>query len=235
MSTILVDGIERPIHNAEGRLIHQTEEGLVNFWRWFGNSQGVDRDGRPKVYYHGTGVWELPDRQLGDVREFNRRASSEIGRRRPSLDHVGVWFSDNPGPGGAEMYAGRAGVIYPVYLRFLDYKRTTFNQMARTAFRLGHGEPPEDEMAKPTEIEPYRHWLREAGYDSIQIFHDVDRDDFSTEFREQTVIVVLEPHQIKSAIGNSGRFCQDSACIDDHLPPKKQLRKQADNEMEISP
>jgi hypothetical protein len=34
--------------------IHPTEEGVRNFWKWFGNSKAVDDDGRPIVVYHGT-------------------------------------------------------------------------------------------------------------------------------------------------------------------------------------
>lgn len=54
VSTIRVDGRDRPVHNSEGRLIHADEAGIVDFWRWFGNSATVDGEGRPLVLYHGT-------------------------------------------------------------------------------------------------------------------------------------------------------------------------------------
>jgi hypothetical protein len=52
--TVVIDGIERPTRNSEGRLIHDTLEGVANFWRWFGDSRVVDAEGRPLVVYHGT-------------------------------------------------------------------------------------------------------------------------------------------------------------------------------------
>jgi hypothetical protein len=52
--TITVDGKERPTTNSNGQLIHQTEEGIRNFWKWFGDSKVVDSQGRPLVVYHGT-------------------------------------------------------------------------------------------------------------------------------------------------------------------------------------
>ena len=52
--TIVIDGVIRPTRNSEGRLIFPTEEGLRNFWKWFGDSAIVDNKGRPVVMYHGT-------------------------------------------------------------------------------------------------------------------------------------------------------------------------------------
>lgn len=58
--TIEVDGVQRSTRNSEGNFIFQgsdkftAEEGIRNFWRWFGDSTTVDEEGRPIVYYHGT-------------------------------------------------------------------------------------------------------------------------------------------------------------------------------------
>lgn len=49
-----VDGVSRPIHNSAGRRIHATDDGIINFWRWFDGSEAVDDQGRPLVVYHGT-------------------------------------------------------------------------------------------------------------------------------------------------------------------------------------
>lgn len=51
---IEVDGVERPTNNANGERIARGATQLRNFWRWFGDSQMVDSDGRPLVFYHGT-------------------------------------------------------------------------------------------------------------------------------------------------------------------------------------
>ena len=45
--TITIDGVERPTRNSNGQPIHPTEEGIRNFWKWFGDSQVVDLNDRP--------------------------------------------------------------------------------------------------------------------------------------------------------------------------------------------
>lgn len=52
--TINIDGIERPTTNSTGKPIAKSEAALRNFWKWFGNSKVVDKNGRPLVVYHGS-------------------------------------------------------------------------------------------------------------------------------------------------------------------------------------
>ncbi|HHO0790073.1 TPA: PLxRFG domain-containing protein [Aeromonas hydrophila] len=66
--TIDVSGVERPTINHDGQPIHQTEEGLRNFWRWFGNSLMRDGAGNPVVVYHAT---------ESDITAFNTRDAVE--------------------------------------------------------------------------------------------------------------------------------------------------------------
>ena len=42
---LTIDGIERHTTNSDGKPIAQTEEGIKNFWAWFGDSQVVDNEG----------------------------------------------------------------------------------------------------------------------------------------------------------------------------------------------
>ncbi|HNY32819.1 MAG TPA: hypothetical protein PKO15_18190 [Fibrobacteria bacterium] len=49
-----IDGVSRPTKNSAGRPLAQDEEGVRNFWRWFGDSKVVDEAGNPLVVYHGT-------------------------------------------------------------------------------------------------------------------------------------------------------------------------------------
>ena len=53
-STVNVYGKERPTTTSLGTLISSTEDGVRNFWDWFGNSKQVDKDGKPLIKYHGT-------------------------------------------------------------------------------------------------------------------------------------------------------------------------------------
>ncbi|MBK8168264.1 MAG: hypothetical protein IPK64_20135, partial [bacterium] len=80
-STIMVDGVARPRTDSAGKSIHPTDGGIRNFWRWFGDSKVVDRQGRPLVVYHGT---------VNDIEQFDpARASieSDIG--------AGFYFTNN--------------------------------------------------------------------------------------------------------------------------------------------
>lgn len=52
-ATINIDGKERPTTNSNGQPIATTEQGLRNFYKWFGDSKVVDEQGRPLVVYHG--------------------------------------------------------------------------------------------------------------------------------------------------------------------------------------
>ena len=67
--TIVIDGVIRSTRNGNGRLIHPTEEGVRNFWKWFGDAVTVDRRGRPVVMYHGTSR---------DITEFRPQQANAI-------------------------------------------------------------------------------------------------------------------------------------------------------------
>ncbi len=44
----------QPHVNSANRPIAFTEEGVRNFWKWFGRSKVVDKEGCPRVVFHGT-------------------------------------------------------------------------------------------------------------------------------------------------------------------------------------
>jgi ADP-Ribosyltransferase in polyvalent proteins len=50
---IEIDGHLKATKNSLGDLIHETVNGIENFWRWFGQSKSVDEHGRPLVFFHG--------------------------------------------------------------------------------------------------------------------------------------------------------------------------------------
>lgn len=58
----------KPTTNSLGNPIHHTQEGIDNFWRWFGNSKCVDEQGRPLVFYHGTNA---------NFKEFSHRLKGD--------------------------------------------------------------------------------------------------------------------------------------------------------------
>jgi hypothetical protein len=77
---IEINGKDRWTINSDGSPIALTEEGVRNFWRWFGDSKVVDEDGKPLVLYHGT---------TGDFTSF------DLSKANPESDlGVGVYMSN---------------------------------------------------------------------------------------------------------------------------------------------
>lgn len=81
---ITISGTKRPTHNSNGDLIYPTVQGIVNFYKWFGNSKIVDNKGRPLVVYHGSRTKEI----------FNIFNNGQ-GRSDSKLYIGSYWFTDN--------------------------------------------------------------------------------------------------------------------------------------------
>ena len=182
-------------------------EGTDNFKSWLGDSKAVDAQGKPLVLYHGTIIrpHSAKVKSMGDIKAFDRLFTTQF--RRPSVDTVGVWFSTNPGDGGAGMYAGNGdgSVIYPVHLSIKNPQETTFELLLRRA-RLLHNGEDDGRMIGEAEVNAYRKWLEDMGKDGIKIVHDEWAANGSAEFKDQGVWIALHPEQIKSAIGNRGTY-----------------------------
>lgn len=71
--------------NSEGNLIHNTPRGIYNFWKWFGRSKVVDKQGRPLVVYHAGGFDEFPEdiahtpMHFGTLQAAQDRAATKAG------------------------------------------------------------------------------------------------------------------------------------------------------------
>lgn len=78
--TLVVDGRERPVRNSLDQPLHWSEEGVRNFWRWFGDSKAVDGDGRPLVVYHAT----------------NEKFTEFKAGEKDGLSGKGIYFSEYP-------------------------------------------------------------------------------------------------------------------------------------------
>lgn len=189
-STIEVDGVKRPTTNNEGNPIHPTEEGVRNFWKWFGDSKVVDENGEPLVVYHGT---------KGNFSEFKRAAGARFD---------GGWFGDGfyltASPELASAYAmrerdgsvtSRPSSVMPVYVKMENPYRVNLSELSHseaTNFTQQYGGNAGFEA-----------WLAENGYDGVIGYLDPEVAGDGAGMWE---IVVFRPEQIKSATGNSGAF-----------------------------
>lgn len=100
-ANIEVDNALKPTTDSEGRVIYSgyegpemfgmqtrpTQEGLTNFWRWFGKSKTVDSNKRPLVFYHGTAA---------DITQFRpKQAGAVFMTRNPKFAEGFAGYSDN--------------------------------------------------------------------------------------------------------------------------------------------
>ena len=81
-----VDGVMKHRYNSEGKPIHSTDEGIRNFHRWFGDSDSVDEQGRPKVFHHGTPALSRTQTESTPL-PFNEFKHSGSGVHSFSQDH----------------------------------------------------------------------------------------------------------------------------------------------------
>lgn len=101
--TINVDGIDRPTMNSNGKPISKVDGGLRNFWRWFGDSQVIDADGRPLVVFHGTRS------------SFDSFSLDNQGKSNGLIFSRGIYMTGNPAYAGMMTRGEAGGNIMPVY------------------------------------------------------------------------------------------------------------------------
>jgi hypothetical protein len=196
--TVVIDGIERPTRNSEGQPIHDTVEGIRNFWAWFGDSKAVDGDGRPVVIYHGTDA---------SIKSFEPSTSGTLGQ--------GIYFANNEASArayGDNVVAANVSLQSP-WVVALDsdsegaIKEDFDSPCVEAVLGLPGGRKMLDAARYGTGMYDYRlqRVLMEAGHDGIIGTYP----DGSREY------VAFRPEQIKSATGNSGRFDPSSASLTD--------------------
>lgn len=192
--TIDVDGKERSILNSNGQRIHATEEGILNFWRWFGDSKTVDAEGRPLVLYHGTSadfdVFETSKEgiHLGTAAQANMRVSGQGKNLMPVYLKINDWqrSKDLDGKWASKVKAAKAakkdGIVYLNRYEGINY-----------------------ETIERAEAEGFS--LNKASDTAVKSFASELNDSY----------IVFSGAQIKSAIGNSGLFASDSNSLTDQL------------------
>jgi hypothetical protein len=169
------------------------EQRDANFREWFGESKVVDESGAPLVVYHGT------------ARDFESFDPTKFGANtRATNDELGFFFTSKPflsdnyaelaGKGGWNNAEPGSPVVYPVHLSIKNpktYKTATEFYRDGDARAGNHGAWREDLIAQ--------------GYDGVVV-----RGDFEE-------VIVFDPKQAKSAIGNSGKFDPNSASLTDPI------------------
>jgi hypothetical protein len=179
-----VGGAMRPRLNSLGQPIHPTEEGIRNFWRWFGKSQAVDDAGRPLVVYHGT---------QADIEAFRPSNTGIVGPAIYTTD-VPDYASDY-----ATRMGGSGGNVMPLYARIESQIPVSHVNKTPEEFfsRLDpSGKLPDADVVNKA---------RQEGFDGVFVNSTIDpNNDYLTSSTRE--IVGFSPFQFKSAIGNTGAF-----------------------------
>ena len=220
---INVEGVERPVTDSEGRPIHPTQEGVRNFWRWFGDSEAVvavnadtgqpvrsskePRRVLPQVTYHTT---------------RNNFGAFEVGRKTINSGTFGDWETSRaavfvtPDISASQAYGTQGGDfveganVMPLYVKIEKPLDLTYGVSEQDAQQLIDAGMPERfvyntlgnwAMFDGAEGRDTVKIIKRAGYDSV-IFND-ENPDTGESF---VSYAVFNPNQIKSAIGNTGAF-----------------------------
>lgn len=212
VTEVEVDGVMRSALNSEGRPIHWSEEGVRNFWRWFGDSKAVDKDGKPLVVYHGSPDmrWVKESGVFSTMKERMLRFGATPESKTAALAERGYFFTD----------AQRVARSYADPRRAFDYQAaeegviavylSTKNPVEFDAKGL-HWREAQAKISKENFIAQ----AKKDGHDGVILRNVRDNYDSRDTGRDpaSNVYVAFDPTQIKSATDNRGSFDQAEANI----------------------
>lgn len=197
--TINVDGKERPTTNSDGQSIADTDEALRNFWRWFGNSKVIDKNGRPLVVYHGT------DKRFNEFKpQKGLRGNALTGNLREVTPKVFYFTPDeNYAKSYGETKNSVKNYLMPVYLK-ADYLNTM------TSFADVEEYTTDTEQQFENEEKQFWQYLEDPEF--LEKYKE-DWTGAKFESYDGVEYAVFDPAQIKSATGNIGTYDPKSADI----------------------
>ena len=173
-----------------------------NFRNWFGASEVVDEEGDPLVVFHGTASKE-------PLTHFDRE------RQGQTAGVKGGFFFTSVEDIARDVYAWRGnGQVLEVYLKIerpltLDGYFEATGKDRYTEMNDGRWDPTNFFDNCDVEILEY---ANKHGYDGI-IFKDETGDDGAN-----TLFIVFDDSQIKSATANSGLYLESGSLTDSEKP-----------------
>jgi len=194
-----VSGKKQPTKNELGEFISSSIEGIINFWKWFGDSKTIDSKGRPKVFYHQSQT---------KISEFFKTK----GIKRPTYSQAkeGIYFSDDKNVTEAKYKKNDKGQLVSAYLKienplnlgtndamYFNGDKVQYAKIVTANFKksmAGEKEDADPDIILYTISKKASNWLSKNGYDGL-----IGADG------EHKEIVVFNPAQIK-ATNNSGNF-----------------------------
>lgn len=180
--------------NSDGRTLYSKAGATTNtpaFKRWFGDSKVVDANGEPMVVYHGTDK----DIEAFDRDFINYRFPYSFGFHFSSrAAEAGSYTREGVGERGSRTMDG--GNIMPVYIKAENPLIIETSELSPSMEAdLNRGKIIEQLVMAKRAGKPY---------DSV-IIKRKNQDESSGD-PEHWNVIVFDPTQIKSAIGNNGDF-----------------------------
>jgi len=187
-----------------------------NFRAWFGDSKVVDEQGRPRVMYHGTaenfdafGADESVNNMRGMLKWMKDDKGNWVERPQSEMLDGRFFFTDHPRLAadyaeGQNLHGENAAVM-PVYLSLKNPLIVDANGL--------RGKEKFDFVEKSIGD------AIDGKHDGLVMRNVVDAlaNDPDMFIEPTTVAVAFRRSQIKSAIGNSGRFDPNSGSLTDPI------------------
>src|SRR5574343_53702 len=198
--TIEIDGKQRPTTNSNGQPIAQTEEGVRNFWKWFGDSKMVDAEGRPQAVYHGT------------KKDFKAFKTELIGSNF-GVDKHGFFFTGSPvvasGYADPQSQGFAAGLPYDKRLTYTPAEGANVmpaylslqNPLTLEQYTWALASTPDVEIGEPGIS--LISFFDESEGDALRYAIDNGHDGVFFQYKGETLAIAFRPEQIKSATGNN--------------------------------
>jgi SAM-dependent methyltransferase len=189
---------------AQGSRAKSPQIDTPAFKKWFGESEVITRNGKPRIMYHGTGWTNLSEfrsyrsrNQIAGFFAFDPQFANEF-----AVIYAPQSFNDDE-----EDDSGikKSATIYPVYLSLKkvfdvrkkeDLDAVSFDQLVdRNGWVEGRNGWTWTVLEQPEMVSR----MKRSGFDSFIDFENGSK-------LEPTGIAVFDPRNIKSAIGNRGTF-----------------------------
>lgn len=188
--TVQVDGVRRPIENSRGQLIAPDAHQQMNFWRWAKDTAVVDSSGRPEVVYHAT---------FRDFSEF--KTGGELGAHFGTAEQANALADET----GSRVMPAYVSIQKP--LRLEDAGTFRAEKVVPQLIEKGILPPeakPSEYLAKdgihesPEGTKRLQDAIKAAGFDGV-VYHNTNEGNGDS-------YIAFDPEQVKSAIGNDGRY-----------------------------
>lgn len=216
--------------NSLGEPIADNEQTLQNFWNWFEDSKMIDKQGRPKVFYHVThSKFDTFKPVVWNQRNKRFEVSEDKGRHQYYFTQHKEWVDEfakkdfnrsqkkNKKIISTYLKISSPFICFDIKEHNLSWWKSYFNK-----YNINFSDEELDKISRygkgNVEEFDYSFWevifndtnivkrkFNEAGFDGI-ILSDVQKTD-----KYSASIIVFEPNQIKSISNNINYSKEDNS------------------------